>query len=293
MNSIWRPNVLREAGAAGAAGGGGAGAGAAGGGAGGAGAPAASWRDSLPDDIKADPSLKDIADIPNLAKSFVNAQKMIGTDKIAKPQKTWGDAQWAEFFAAGGRPESAEKYDFQVQPPEGVQIDEAKMLETKKHLHSLGLNSKQAGAAIKYYLDSIGTSQKALTDADMAAKSAATIELKGKWGVNYDNNMQIAQGVVKKFGSPELVAKLTSTGIGDDPAFIALFHQIGTAIMDDTAHGNGSGLFVGDSAKAKTEIDSLKIDPDFQKALLDRAHPGHKGAVERWEGLHQKAFPSK
>ncbi len=281
MNSIWRPNVLRDSGA-------GAGAG---GGAGGGGA--ADWKAGLPEELRADPSLKDIADIPNLAKSFVNAQKMIGTDKIAKPQKTWGDAQWAEFFAAAGRPESPDKYDFQIQPPEGVQIDEAKLGETKKYLHSLGLNTKQAGAAIDYYLKSIGSSQKALSDADLAAKTAATTELKGKWGTNFDNNLQIAQGVVKKFGTPELIEKLTKTGIGDDPAFIQLFHQIGAAILDDTAHGAGSGIFVGDSAKAKAEIDSLKTDKEFMGAFLERSHPGHKAAVERWEGLHQKAFPQK
>ena len=35
------------------------------------------WRESLPEDLKEDPSLKSIQDVPGLAKSFIHAQKMV------------------------------------------------------------------------------------------------------------------------------------------------------------------------------------------------------------------------
>ena len=46
------------------------------------------WRSTLPDDIKADESLKHIQDVPSLAKSYIHAQKMVGSDKISIRNQT-------------------------------------------------------------------------------------------------------------------------------------------------------------------------------------------------------------
>ena len=40
------------------------------------------WKESLPDDLRDNPSLKSIQDVPGLAKSFIHAQKMVGADFI-------------------------------------------------------------------------------------------------------------------------------------------------------------------------------------------------------------------
>ena len=42
----------------------------------------ANWRTELPDDIREHSSLSSIQDVGNLAKSYINAQSMIGRDKI-------------------------------------------------------------------------------------------------------------------------------------------------------------------------------------------------------------------
>jgi hypothetical protein len=44
------------------------------------------WREHLPEDIRAEPSLANVRDLPGLAKSYVNAQRMIGRDKIVLPK---------------------------------------------------------------------------------------------------------------------------------------------------------------------------------------------------------------
>lgn len=48
-----------------------------GGGTGEGGGDAKSWLESLPEDVRSDPSLKVFKDVSGLAKSYVNAQKMI------------------------------------------------------------------------------------------------------------------------------------------------------------------------------------------------------------------------
>lgn len=284
MKNSWIPNVLRMAD--------GDGSGAGGGGAGGGDALKFDIA-TLPEELRGEPSLSSIKTIPDLAKSFVNAQKMIGTDKIAKPQKNWTDAQKADFYNQLGRPETHDKYTYKIEAPAGVEIDQAKLGETRKFLHSVGLSDAQEGAIMKYYLESIGASHKALSDASVATKTASIAALKQEYGDKFDHNINVAQSVIKKFGGPELMDKLNSTGLGDDPAFIKLFASIGSVLLDDTARGNGSGLIVTDASNALAEINKLKMDMDFQKQLMDRTSGGHKVALERWETLHKQAYPGK
>ena len=52
------------------------------------------WKDSLPEELKAEKALESIQDIPGLAKSYIHAQKMIGSDKIPVPNKFATDEDW-------------------------------------------------------------------------------------------------------------------------------------------------------------------------------------------------------
>lgn len=62
------------------------------------------WRDTLPDELKMDASLLKFNDIPSLAKSYVNAQRLIGADKIALPGEHATDDEWSEVYDRLGRP---------------------------------------------------------------------------------------------------------------------------------------------------------------------------------------------
>ena len=45
------------------------------------------WKQSIPEDIRADKSLESIKDVGSLAKSYIHAQKLVGSDKIPIPNK--------------------------------------------------------------------------------------------------------------------------------------------------------------------------------------------------------------
>ena len=60
--------------------------------------------------------------VADLAKSYANQAKLIGVDKIPKPTKDWNDANWAEFWKAGGRPETIEGYKLPEQLPDGITV---------------------------------------------------------------------------------------------------------------------------------------------------------------------------
>ncbi len=259
-----------------------------------AGAEVKDWKTMLPEDVRGDASLRDIADIGSLGKSYVNAQKLIGADKILKPQQNWGDNEWNGFWNSLGRPENPDAYSFKIEAdkiPKEITLDDGRLKEVKAHLHKLGLNDKQASGALQYYLDSMIRQHTEATTSRETSLQMAMTELKQKFGANFDSKVTMAQAVVKKFGTPELQAKIQE--IGNDPHFVQLFSAIGEAMMDDTARGQGSNLIVTDAATSLSEINKLKGDADFQKALGDRNNPAHKVAVERWTALHERAYPSK
>ena len=84
-------------------------------------APAeASWRDSLPDDIKDNASLSKFSDVSTLAKSYINAEQMIGKDKFVVPSQSASEEEWAEVYAKLGRPEAADQYQIDTSGIEAV-----------------------------------------------------------------------------------------------------------------------------------------------------------------------------
>ena len=52
------------------------------------------WRSMISEDLRGDTSLQHIGSIDAMAKSYINAQKMVGADKVAIPG-SWGtDEDW-------------------------------------------------------------------------------------------------------------------------------------------------------------------------------------------------------
>jgi hypothetical protein len=90
------------------AGGGGTDGGGSSGGSGNAGAQGGqtSWRDSLPQELREDPSLKAFNDPSGLAKSYIETKKMVGKKGVIVPTDKDGDDAWGSFFKQIGLPES-------------------------------------------------------------------------------------------------------------------------------------------------------------------------------------------
>ena len=81
------------------------------------------WKDSLPEDLKNEKALESIQDIPGLAKSFIHAQKMVGTDKISIPNKHATDDDWNDVYSKLGRPSKPEDYQIQINSNSSVDTD--------------------------------------------------------------------------------------------------------------------------------------------------------------------------
>lgn len=281
-------------GGAGGSQGSGAGAGAgAGAGVGGVGGGAADWRASLPDDLRSEPSLLTIADVPALAKSFVNSQKLIGNKRIVQPGPNSTPAEWDSVYNALGRPETFDKYpDAAVKPADGLTFDKAGMDKAKGVFHKLGLLPHQAKGILDFYIEGMNGSHTGMVQQMEQQKAQATESLRADWGDKYQVNVDIAKAAVKKFADPAALAELEA-GLGNNPAMVKMFHSMGKALMEDRSSMPGGTLQAGSAAEASQRIEALQQDAEWMKAFTSRDHPQHQAAVDQMLELRRKLAPGK
>lgn len=256
---------------------------------------------SLPEELRKEPSLSTFKDAPTLAKSYVEAQKLIGNKRIALPGEKAGDAEWDAFFNQIGRPDTADKYEDVVLKDEKGNVkftpDPKEAAELKKFFHKMGLTGRQAKMMQEYSLRYLDTNATAKEEAEKQKNAAAIQELKGKWGDKFDLNVDTARAVIKKFGgenAAEIEKFFDESGLGNNAKLVELMSKIGESILEDTSRrGTTGGLPLTDASRAQSEIQNLSADADFQKILNNNLAPGHAQALERWRNLFAVAYPGK
>lgn len=244
----------------------------------------ADWRASLPDDIKADPSIKDFKTLPDLIKSYKHAQTLVGVDKIPKPKADWKPEQWKEFNAALGVPDSPDKYPDATLKVDGVELDPDSIKEAKKMFHDLGIRPDAAQKILDYRMSMLQREQLATK----AEQQKAIDTLQAEWKDNFKLNVQTAMAVVKQHGGPELAGYLEKTGLGNNVDLIKLLHKFGTMTKEDMGTTGATNTFLTGPEAAQQEINTLQNDQEFMKALSTASHPGHRNAVDRWRTLFSK-----
>jgi len=115
---------------------------------------AKSWKEAIPEDLRNDPNISKFTELEALAKSYINATRMIGQDKVAVPNNNSTDDQWNEVYNKLGRPESPDKYKLEVKS-DVVPLDDGAIKSFAENAHKLGLNNKQAQGILEFYKESM------------------------------------------------------------------------------------------------------------------------------------------
>ena len=91
---------------------------------GGAAPPPVAFAESLPEDIRGEAAFRDIKSLPDLAKGYLHATRMVGgrpEDLIKVPTSPEDQAAWDAAFGKLGRPEKPDGYQFTPPKlPEGL-----------------------------------------------------------------------------------------------------------------------------------------------------------------------------
>ena len=237
------------------------------------------WKDSISEEFRKDPNIEKFTEIDALAKSYINATRMIGQDKVVIPTNNSTEEQWNEVYDKLGRPESAEKYSLDAKS-KVVSLDENAVKQFAETSHKLGLNNKQAQGLLEFYKQNMeGTAQQAKIDTE-TAQAQAEQELRSEWGREFDVRVKQASSLAKANIKPEVLDMTLSNGtrLGDHPEIIKGFAKIAGMMSEDKIVSTESES-VQSNQSIQDEIDSIindKASPYWHKS-----HPNHDKQVQQ------------
>ena len=240
---------------------------------------AKSWKEAISEEYRKDPNIEKFTEIDALAKSYINATRMIGQDKVAVPNENSTEDQWNEVYAKLGRPESADKYKLDVKS-EAVPIEDGAIKQFAETSHKLGLNNKQAQGILEYYKSMMeGSAQQSKVDTE-TAQAQAEQQLRQEWGKTFEENVKKAGSVAKaNLGVDVLDMQLKDgTRLGDHPEVIKGFAKIADMMSEDTIVATESEN-VDQGKDIEQEIS--RIMNDRTGPYWNKTHPDHDKIVQQ------------
>ncbi len=232
------------------------------------------WRAELSPELSTDPSLQHIGSVEAMAKSYINAQKMVGAEKLAIPG-TWAtDEDWDLVYNKLGRPAAAGDYD--LGEAEGELTD-----WFRDAAHKSGLSDKQAAALATAYDEFANQAGVMSEEAMKTARADVETELRKEYGGAYDDKMARANELLKEFEAPDLTEIKLADGtlLGDSPDLVRLMVNISDyvaeQISEDGLAGRNSRPGVTDEdLQSRVSEMTAKNSPYWQKM-----HPDHDRVV--------------
>lgn len=230
------------------------------------------WRNDLPDDLREDPSLKTIQDIPGLAKSYIHSQKMIGKDKIVLPNEHATKEDWDDVFNKLGRPASAEEYKIEGEASDLIN-------NFKPVAHNLGLNNNQVQKLVEFYN---GVQEQASNDQIIDAeahKAEAEANLRKEFGRAFPSKINSAMRLAQTVFTKEQLdnTKLADgTTLGNNVDLIKGFAKLADQLGEDRPLPNPQeNIMTPDAAREKIATFMEPGSPYWNKS-----HPNHLKAID-------------
>ena len=240
---------------------------------------AKSWKETISEEFRNDPNISKFTEIDALTKSYINATRMIGSDKVIIPNNNSTDDQWNEVYDKLGRPESSDKYKLDFKS-EVTPIDENAIKAFADVAHKTGLNEKQAQSILDFYKqNSESTAQQLKIDTETAQAKSEQL-LRQEWGKQYDENINKAAAIAKaNMPSDVLDMQLKDgTRLGDHPDVIKGFSKIAGLLSEDKVITTESES-VDQGRDLEGEIS--KIINDRSGPYWNKGHPDHDKLVQQ------------
>lgn len=243
------------------------------------------WLASLPPELASDPSLQHIGSVEGMAKSYINAQKMVGAEKLAIPGNWATEEDWDLVYNKLGRP--AEAGDYELGELEGDMAD-----WFRNAAHQSGLSDRQAAKLAEAYGEFAGQATVMSEEAMETRRSEVETELRKEYGGDFDDKMSRANELLKEFDAPDLTEIQLADGslLGDSPELVKLMVNISDYVAEQISE---DGLAGRDSRPGITDEDlqarlsemTAKNSPYWEKH-----HPEHDRMVNEVLRIREQMY---
>ena len=238
------------------------------------------WRSMISEDLRGDASLQHIGSIDAMAKSYINAQKMVGADKIAIPGNWGTDEDWGLVYNKLGRPDTPEAYELELS-------EDASGFDDwyRQTAHKIGLNNRQAAALAAEYEEfaQANLQPRQMSDADYAAyEEQVTTQLREDLGNNWEDRLSLANDMLAEFDAPQLSEVQLSDGtlLGDNPEMIKFFVSVAEAVVDATGEDGFAGRDSRPSVSDTELQDRISQLTQQNGPYWQKEHPDHDRIVD-------------
>jgi hypothetical protein len=222
------------------------------------------WQSTLPEDYRDERSLASVKDAKVLAKMFVDTKRMVGKDKIAIPSDTSSEAEWEEYYKAGGRPETVADYAIKVPddfPKEVVEqvFPEGRIAKWQERFFKGGVSKKAADAFVAEFAQDMLEDYKNMQLAKQQQRTELVNGLNEDWGSAFDQNKHLGDIAVTEGsnGDFEFQQRL-SAKFGNDPDFVRFSANLGAKFAEGKPPNFAA---VPTPTDLKAEIAKLMEDP--------------------------------
>ena len=246
------------------------------------------WTERLPEDMRQHPSLKNFKTEADLAKSWINAQKIIGMDKVPVPGKNSKPEVWEEVYNRLGRPSDPDSYKLPV--PENMPEElknEAEQKEFKGVAHKLGLLPHQVAGLYDWWTQKNLSGIEQAKEANTKSAQDAETALRQEWGMAYDQKLELGKKMIRSFARQDDLEYIEKKGLGNDPVLIRIFAAAGKRMSEDSLSGKPPVEFYSPE-EARAKIKELEANP----ALYDKAHPEHDLIQQKRTALYKMLYPN-
>lgn len=227
--------------------------------------------------------------IEDLGKSYMNLEKLLGREKVPLPQSEEDEDGWTRWYAAAGRPEKPDEYEFErPELPADLPYDEETEKSYRAWAHANGLNKKQAKSLYDGFVKNSVERHAAWQNHQKEMRAKAQMDLQREFGPQYEAKVAKARAALRKYADPDYYKHLDETGAGNDARMIRAWIKIG----DEMA---GDERLKGKVAETVTPQDIDRTISEFrsknEKALYDKSHPNHQHVVNELYKLHSARHP--
>ena len=220
--------------------------------------------------------------------SFAKEAIDLGKNGLRVPGADATPEDWDAFYGKIGRPESPDKYEIKF--AEGTPVDDNLLGAFRGIAHKIGLTSQQAQQLGEWWA---GQAQ-GMAEGEGAEGKASLEEwdkqLTTDWGWQKERNIGLAGRAFNTaiegtdFG-PQLVEFLDSTGLGNHPLMVKLFHHLALKAGEDKLVTAETGPTADDRQTAGEQIRAIRADKSHP--FNDPKSPAHKDAIRHMQALYE------
>jgi hypothetical protein len=246
----------------------------------------ASFRDSISEEYRNNPSIKSFTNVNDMAKTLIHAQRMIGADKIPLPGKSATDDEWRAIYQKLGAPDDPQKYELST---ETKVLDANAIGEFRNAAFEAGLNNRQADTVAKFMDTTLQTAQAKFEQQAEELRYGGEQELRKEWGQAFDQRVELAyKAAVDTLGDANLLDEIRLADgrmLGDHPAIVRMFAKIAEQIGEDNLIGETSEMIMTPNEASQRISEMTRRDSPY----WDKMHPEHDKYVQEVLRLREYA----